>query len=119
MLQQAQRLLPHVRANGRPEVTCRDLDDVPLLIVHVFETMTGERVRETSKPFTCPHERADTVQRILNTLEEVGIVLFQKIITVSIIVKAICKIPKSYARCYTLLQRNLTNEQYILAFVRL
>lgn len=65
-------MLPGVQINGHEHHSIDSVDDIPLFIVLVFELLSAENIPPEMKPFTTLTSRAQTIQRIIDTLEEVS-----------------------------------------------
>lgn len=71
ILDQAQRLLPYVRQNRQSSYTVGSLEDIPWFVVLMFELLRCESIPAQLKPFNTVKQQAETLQRIIDTLEEV------------------------------------------------
>ena len=71
IIAQANRLLPHVRMKGHPGYTVDRIEDIPWLFVLVFELLTADPIPDQLKPFVTFLNRAQTIQRIIDTLQKV------------------------------------------------
>ena len=71
LLDHASTFLVYVKVDSKQRKRLTRLDEIPKLLVQLFELLMTETIDEDQKPFTTLQERAMTLQTIIDTLEQV------------------------------------------------
>ena len=71
LLDHASTFLVYVKLDSKQRNRLTRLDEIPRLLVQLFELLMTETIDEDQKPFSTLQERAMTLQTIIDTLEQV------------------------------------------------